>query len=211
MKWEEIQNQLTNAIEALKSFNPYEIILFGSYSAGTFHEESDIDLLIIIDSDQFMNTYEEKSELKAVLRRSLRDLNKKIAIDLLVYTKKEFHQLQSENNPFIEEITSTGKILYEKAGWRMAEICKARYWFCGETSGIRRINPGCRLLGIIEEAGINLKIDEDLLDRVNEVYIESRYPADWGLLPNGTPRKETVETFYEFAIEVYNQVLNLLS
>ena len=40
----------------------------------------------------------------------------------------------------------------------------------------------------IREQGHNLQIDEDVLDEMNQVYIESRYPADLGLLPGGTLR-----------------------
>jgi len=32
--------------------------------------------------------------------------------------------------------------------------------------------------------------DEGMLDEINEIYIDSRYPADLGLLPYGKPTLE---------------------
>ena len=40
----------------------------------------------------------------------------------------------------------------------------------------------------IRALGLDPAVDEDVLDEMNQVYIESRYPADLGLLPGGTLR-----------------------
>jgi hypothetical protein len=39
---------------------------------------------------------------------------------------------------------------------------------------------------------ISLNIDDDMLDQVNQVYIDARYPADFGILP-----KEWHVSFHE--------------
>ena len=41
---------------------------------------------------------------------------------------------------------------------------------------------------------------------LDDLYIDSRYPGDLGLLPNGKPTLTDAEEFYEFAKDVYNKV-----
>ncbi len=54
-------------------------------------------------------------------------------------------------------------------------------------------------------------IDDDILDSLNRLYMESRYPGDLGLLPNGKPGIEDAKVFYEFAKSIYKKVENILS
>jgi len=46
-------------------------------------------------------------------------------------------------------------------------------------------------------------VDEDVLDEMNQIYIEARYPSDFGLLPGGPPTGEIVERFITLATELY--------
>ncbi len=55
-----------------------------------------------------------------------------------------------------------------------------------------------------------ITIDYDQLELINELYIESRYPGDMGLLPDGKPTLIDANEFYAFAREVFNQVCSLL-
>ena len=110
-----IKKYLNDIIEILKNHNTKEIILFGSLSSGNYDDESDIDLLVVLDIDEIPETYEEKMKLKLDIRRSLRKINRKVAIDLLVYTKKEIEKMTEEKGSFFKEILDTGKKLYEKA------------------------------------------------------------------------------------------------
>ena len=68
-----------------------------------------------------------------------------------------------------------------------------------------------KLYGLIEEYKIELVIDEDVLDEVNDVYIETRYPSDLGLIPEGIPKVETVERFYNLSNSIYKQIEEKLS
>lgn len=52
--------------------------------------------------------------------------------------------------------------------------------------------------------------DEDILEDLNELYIDSRYPGDMGLLPNGKPTLEDAKEFYAFAKDIFAQVCTLL-
>ncbi len=51
---------LPELLEALKQSDPYKIILFGSYANGTAKEDSDIDILIILDSDNVSDNFRQR-------------------------------------------------------------------------------------------------------------------------------------------------------
>jgi len=48
--------------------------------------------------------------------------------------------------------------------------------------------------------------DEDILDLLNKLYIDSRYPGELGLLPEGKPTSDDAKIFFEFARKVYREV-----
>ena len=58
---------------------------------------------------------------------------------------------------------------------------------------------------------INIKVNEDLLELLNKLYIDSRYPGEIGLLTYGKPKITDAEKFYKLAKEIYNNVYNKLS
>ncbi|MCD4706160.1 MAG: nucleotidyltransferase domain-containing protein [Candidatus Sabulitectum sp.] len=113
----EISSYLEEILEVIKRHNPLSIVLFGSASTGNSTEGSDIDLLVVLDIDKIPETYEEKKKLKLGLRKSLRSINSKIPIDLLVFTSKEIEIMRNQENSFAEEIMNTGRVLYEKASY----------------------------------------------------------------------------------------------
>ena len=57
---------------------------------------------------------------------------------------------------------------------------------------------------------INFRVEKDLLDILSKVYIESRYPSDLGLLPEGKPSIEEGRRFYIFARDIFNKSKNFL-
>jgi HEPN domain-containing protein len=62
-----------------------------------------------------------------------------------------------------------------------------------------------RLLEIVEGC-IHLDVDLDILQTLDKLYIDSRYPGDLGLLPEGKPTLADAQQFYEFARDIYNRV-----
>jgi HEPN domain-containing protein len=52
--------------------------------------------------------------------------------------------------------------------------------------------------------------NEDMLEALNSLYTESRYPGDLGLLPEGKPTIKDAEAFYDFAKNIYTQANELL-
>lgn len=99
----------------LAELNIYKVILFGSYADGSADEESNIDLLIILDENTLPENYDDWLEKKTRVRRYLREVNDDVALDLLIYTRPQYEMIIKEMNAFQREIHEKGKILYEKA------------------------------------------------------------------------------------------------
>lgn len=58
---------------------------------------------------------------------------------------------------------------------------------------------------------ISVEVDLDVMTDLDDLYIESRYPGELGLLPAGRPTLADVQEFYEVAKSVYNQVKHALA
>jgi len=106
-------------LEKMKTVDP-KIIIFGSYANGNITEDSDLDLLVVLDIDRVPSTYDEKIEMKLKIKKAIREINKEIAIDLLVYTIPEYEEFMKNGSSFSKELKETGKIIYEKASKAMA-------------------------------------------------------------------------------------------
>lgn len=107
---------IINIVDLLLSLDPYRIVLFGSYALERENPESDLDLLIILDSETISQTYKDRMRRRIAARNCIREINQEIPIDLLVYTKAEYAILQQHGASFLNEIDKSGKTLYEKTG-----------------------------------------------------------------------------------------------
>jgi predicted nucleotidyltransferase len=87
-----------------KRFSPQKIILFGSYAYGTPRAESDIDLLVVLDSP--MREIDQALEIQKFIRPLF-------ALDILVYSPEKLAHRISLGDSFLIEITTKGKLLYE--------------------------------------------------------------------------------------------------
>lgn len=88
------------------NYNPEKIILFGSYAYGKPKKDSDIDLLII------KKTNARHIDRSTKVRGILREENRLIAIEPLVYTPEEINQRLKIEDDFIKGIINDGKVLY---------------------------------------------------------------------------------------------------
>jgi uncharacterized protein len=99
---EEVKNRL------IKTYNPIAIYLFGSYAWGKPDEESDLDLLIVIDAfkkDWYYDTIEGNKALSGM----------RIPKDLLLYDKQQFDKVSQDKTSFCYKIIKKGKRIYARA------------------------------------------------------------------------------------------------
>lgn len=83
-----------------------KIILFGSYASGKPTKDSDLDLLIIL------NTKEKGLKRYAMVSELLEP--RKIPMDIIVKTPEEMKSRARMFDPFLRTVQRTGKVLYEK-------------------------------------------------------------------------------------------------
>jgi HEPN domain-containing protein len=71
--------------------------------------------------------------------------------------------------------------------------------------GLLKTHSLTRLLEVIKTRLI-LSFDQDMLDRLEAVYIEAWYPSELGLSPYGKPTQKDAMEFYTFAQDAYQQI-----
>lgn len=101
-------------IKLKENVNLYRVILFGSYVGGTPRTDSDIDLLVITDDDFMPVNFEENMKNYLKVSAALREIKKKIPIDLIVYTKPMYEKFIQLGSMFSKEVSRSGEIVYEK-------------------------------------------------------------------------------------------------
>ena len=99
---EEIQATCDDIVQ---EFTPLQVILFGSYAYGTPTEDSDVDLLVVMDIP--------KSEFRNKAIEIRQRIPSRFSLDLLVRSPEEIAHRVSYNDWFLREITEKGDFLYE--------------------------------------------------------------------------------------------------
>ncbi len=66
-----------------------------------------------------------------------------------------------------------------------------------------------RLYGLIKDL-VAIDVDMGVLTDLDDLYIESRYPGELGLLPGGKPTLADAREFFEVAKNIHDQTLRAL-
>ncbi len=90
----------------VKELDPLKIILFGSYSYGEPTKDSDVDILIIKESD--LPRYKRSVPAYKALSGLI------IPKDVLVYTPEEVEEWSEVPQAFISRVMDRGTVIYEK-------------------------------------------------------------------------------------------------
>ncbi len=92
-------------ISNLAEFNPEKIILFGSYARNEVDEESDIDIIVVYQTEKkFMDRLEELYMKWSIPK----------AVDILAYTPDEFMDMMRDNF-FLNQAVKEGIVIYERS------------------------------------------------------------------------------------------------
>jgi uncharacterized protein len=94
-------------ISSVRSTDPDAVlILYGSYARGDYREDSDIDLLVLIDKDKI-----SRSDIKRI-KYPLYDIefNTGTIISPLIFSKKDW-ETKHKITPFYENILKEGHVL----------------------------------------------------------------------------------------------------
>jgi HEPN domain-containing protein/predicted nucleotidyltransferase len=192
-------------------YAPDRIILFGSRATGQARPDSDVDLLIVKDTDR--RPIDRRIEVERLLA------DRAIALDLVVYTPGELRQLYAAGSPFIEGVMEHGRVLYMRtatSAWLReaqdeldsAVILRDHGKFRGAClhgqqcveklmkallleKGRRpaRTHDLIELLDAVTREGWSAGLEVDDAVFLNSVY-RGRCPTEAGLLPHGEPSAE---------------------
>ena len=89
-----------------EKFQPDKIILFGSYAYGQPRPESDVDLLVVMDTP--LRSRQQRLEISRALSP------RPFPLDIVIRTPKQLKERVAIGDPFLLEITNRGKVLYEQ-------------------------------------------------------------------------------------------------
>ncbi|MBC8394882.1 MAG: nucleotidyltransferase domain-containing protein [Deltaproteobacteria bacterium] len=92
------------AIRLGNASNAVRVILFGSHARGDAHEDSDVDFMIIAESD--LPRFKRSRELYKLFRPY------PFGMDLVVYTPEEIERGKKSPVSFISSVLKEGKTLY---------------------------------------------------------------------------------------------------
>lgn len=103
--------QYISEVKKIYGLHLRQIILYGSYARGDFRQDSDIDIMILLDmSDMELKAYSQE------LSYMTYDFNLDNDLDIKPIAKSEEHfRKWSENYPFYANIHKEGVILYGAA------------------------------------------------------------------------------------------------
>ncbi len=100
----ELLKELDRITGILRARNVEKIVLFGSLARGEVSSTSDIDLVVVMDTEKrFLDRLHDLYSL----------VQPRMAVDLLVYTPKELSRLK-DTSAFVRKALLEGKVLYEK-------------------------------------------------------------------------------------------------
>lgn len=85
--------------------DPERVIVFGSMASGEIQPWSDIDLVIVEQTD--LPFWQRLRKIRKLLRPQ-------VGTDILVYTPEEFERLRHERPFFREEVVAKGIVVYER-------------------------------------------------------------------------------------------------
>jgi uncharacterized protein len=91
--------------QVAERYQPEKVILFGSYAYGSPTPESDVDLLVIM-----------RTPLKQIEQavQICQTIEYHFGLDLIVHTPEMLERRLKLGDPFLAEIVSKGKVLYER-------------------------------------------------------------------------------------------------
>ena len=93
--------------DIVREFAPLQVILFGSYAYGTPTEDSDVDMLVVMEG--------LKSDVRRQAWEMQKRLPKRFPLDLHARCPADIAYRVAHNDWFLREILEKGEVLYETA------------------------------------------------------------------------------------------------
>lgn len=99
------QEAIDQVVEQIvEKFKPQKIILFGSYARGNPGPESDVDLLVVMETSL-------KDVQQAI--QICQQIEYRFGLDLIVHTPKYLAERMKMGDWFLRDVLKEGKVVYE--------------------------------------------------------------------------------------------------
>ncbi len=99
-----LEAEVRRLVLKLSELGAIKLILFGSLASGKITPWSDVDLLVIVPN------HESSKEWRRIIYE---DLERKVAVDVLVFTEEEYHA-NLVHSSLLQTIAQTGVLIYER-------------------------------------------------------------------------------------------------
>ena len=106
MEFHEITREIAEGLN--DGPRPLKVIIFGSFTNGIPREDSDIDLVVVLDKEGMSDTYRTVINNRMEISRRLRDLKRRYPMDILVYTRDEWEALKASGSSFVDKMEREG-------------------------------------------------------------------------------------------------------
>jgi len=101
------QKAIDQVVEQIvEMFKPQKIILFGSYARGNPRPESDVDMLVVMDT--------KLREVQQAIQ-ICQQIEYRFGLDLIVHTPKKLMERTKMGDWFLRDVLKEGKVLYESS------------------------------------------------------------------------------------------------
>ena len=101
----DVRTLITRIVETL---DPERVVLFGSHARGDAAPRSDVDILVVADSNR------PRYERAVPIYRAIADVP--VEVDVMVYTPAEVRDWSRVDQAFVTTALREGRIIYERPG-----------------------------------------------------------------------------------------------
>lgn len=104
-RWNEIEPELKKIVARLAASGVLRVVLYGSYARGDFNVDSDVDLLILKETNErFIDR----------IASALAVTGARIPVEPIVYTPEEIEEMRARRSGLLADAEREGKVLYER-------------------------------------------------------------------------------------------------
>lgn len=104
-RWNEIGPELKKMVARLAASGALRVVLYGSYARGDFNADSDVDLLILKETNErFIDR----------IASALAVTGARIPVEPIVYTPEEIEEMRARRSGLLADAEREGKVLYER-------------------------------------------------------------------------------------------------
>lgn len=115
MTQEDVEATIPEIVACLKPLDPDRVILFGSGARDDrpASEVNDVDLIVVTKAEDVPQTYREKEDIYLVVAQALRDIRRRIPLDLIVHTRAMHAKFRQLDSQFARHVLEEGRVIYQ--------------------------------------------------------------------------------------------------